>query len=347
MTKELKSGRGLGDRGECARCRNGDLIQKTTPSSAALRFVAWLFRAKSKRSSNYLFRSMITAVAGALFSIPIWGQTAPIPDAAPVIENNGRPMVVPFHCTNDDIAWAGLSCSEEEPCPVYLEISNAEAVGNQIFAAGNLHSDTVTLYSVLLASDDSGKNWREAYQRIRGAGLDRVEFADFAIGWVSGETLFPLPQDPFLLLTKDGGKTWRRQPVFPDFHPGSIQQFSFSSPTDGSLIVDQGEGAADERYALYASPDGGQTWALREMSRKPLRLAHPSEAPANWRVQADRGTQSFRIERREGERWSAAASFAVSAGACRPSSAEPTPPPATEPTLPPALPPRSTPTRRP
>ena len=145
------------------------------------------------------------------------------------------------------MAWAGMSCSEEEPCPVYLEVTAAEGVGNQIFATGNLHSDTVTLYSVLLRSQDAGKTWREGFERVRGAGLDHIQFADFVNGWASGETLFPLPQDPFLLITADGGKTWRRQPIFDETQAGSIQQFFFSSKNEGSLIVDHGVVAYDTR----------------------------------------------------------------------------------------------------
>ena len=48
--------------------------------------------------------------------------------------------------------WAGMSCSDEEPCPVYLELAAVESVGNRIFLAGNIHSNAVTLYSLLLAS---------------------------------------------------------------------------------------------------------------------------------------------------------------------------------------------------
>jgi len=264
-------------------------------------------------------------------------ETQTSPDSTQIIlENSGKPMTLPFRCTEDDIGWAGMSCSEEEPCPVYLEVTAAEAVGSQIFATGNLHSDTVTLYSVLLRSQDSGKTWREAFQRTRGAGLDHIQFADFANGWASGETLFPLPQDPFLLITADGGKTWHKQPIFDDTQPGSIQQFFFSSKNEGSLIIDHGEGSGSERYALYESPNAGGTWNVKQISGRPLKLTHSGESPDNLRVQADRATRAFRIEQRQGERWVPAASFAVNAGACRPARSEPKAPeeekpPASEP----------------
>ena len=101
-------------------------------------------------------------------------------------------MLLPFSCTNEDIVWAGLACSEEEPCPTYLELTAVEAVGSRILAAGNIHSDTVTLYSVLLGSEDAGHTWSEVHERIRAAALDRFQFLDTENGWISGAVLFPL-----------------------------------------------------------------------------------------------------------------------------------------------------------
>lgn len=232
--------------------------------------------------------------------------------------------------------WAGLSCTEQDPCPAYFELAAAEPSGARIFAAGNIHSESVTLYSVLLGSEDGGKTWREFHDRIRGAGLDHIEFIDLINGWISGEALSPLPQDPFLLITADGGATWRRQPVVAETEPGSVQQFFFGSSKDGTLIIDRGEGSDVERYSLYDSADGGETWRIVQMSKTPLRLPGPAEKEKDWRVRADRATQSFRIEHRQGERWTAAASFAVKAGACKPGPAESEPP-----AEPAAVPPRN------
>jgi hypothetical protein len=41
-------------------------------------------------------------------------------------------------------------------------VSAFELVGNQLFAAGNIHSAANTIYSILLASSDGGETWREA-----------------------------------------------------------------------------------------------------------------------------------------------------------------------------------------
>src|SRR5437763_1187757 len=186
---------------------------------------------------------------------------APVPP--PVLENNGKPLLLPFHCSEEDIQLSGLTCSEEDPCPIYLELSAVESVGNRIFAVGNLHSPAVTIFSALIASDDAGHTWREAHERIRSAGLDRIQFLDGEIGWIAGERLSPLPQDPFLLLTSDGGKTWRQRSIFDEAAEnrlGTIQQFFFAAKDSGSLIIDRGQGAEGDRYELYESPDGGESW---------------------------------------------------------------------------------------
>jgi hypothetical protein len=269
-----------------------------------------------------LIAKLIAVTALVAQSPPQQTQQAPQPQAAApaavVLENDGKPITLPFHCTAEDIHWAGLACSEDEPCPIYLELSAIGSGGGGIFAAGNIHSDTVTLYSVLLATEDAGHTWREAGDRVRGAALDHIQFFDALTGWISGQTVFPIPQDPFFLLTTDGGKTWRQQPVFNDSHFGSIQQFYFDSKTSGYLIIDQGPGADGGRYARFESPTGGETWSIREESNKPLQLSRTAAPPPNLRIRADGATHAFRIERRQGERWSTLASFAVRLPACKP-----------------------------
>jgi hypothetical protein len=265
-----------------------------------------------------------------LLTIPaIRAQDTPPPVAAapaapappPVLENNGKPIALPFECTAEDIQAAGLACSDEDPCPVYLELTSVESVGSRIFAAGNLHTQTVTLFSTLLGSEDAGHTWRELHERIRSASLDRIEFFDSENGWVSGETLSPLPQDPFLLRTEDGGKTWRQHLIFEENaenHLGTIQQFVFTGHDAGALIVDRGQGSDGDRYELYESPNGGQIWGIRQSSTKPLRLKQMPPLNTDWRIRPDRQSAAFHLERRQGSAWELLVSFLVKAGSCKP-----------------------------
>lgn len=243
------------------------------------------------------------------------------PPAPVVLQNTGKPMTLPFECADEDLQQAGLTCTEEAPCAIYLELDSVLAVGDRVFVAGNLHSSAVTLFSTLLASEDAGRTWREAFDRVRFGSLDRIYFLDNNTGWVSGEKLAPLAQDPFFLLTTDGGKSWRVRAVFSesaDNKLGAVQQFGFPAKDSGSLIIDRGHGADSDRYELYESPDGGESWSFRQSSQKPLALKTPAPQAAAWRVRADSRTKAFQVEHRQGERWTSVASFAVTIGSCKP-----------------------------
>jgi hypothetical protein len=255
----------------------------------------------------------------------LWPQDQPPPPAAapappgpPVLRNAGKPMVVPFQCTDEDIRAAGLTCSEDDPCPMYLELAAVDSTGIRLFTAGNIHASTATLYSILLGSDDNGATWREVNERIRATGLDHIQFAGTDTGWSSGISLLPLPQDPFLLGTTDGGKSWRTHPIFNEPRFGSIQQFYFENKTSGALVIDHGPGSEGDRYELYETNDGGETWNIKETSVKPIQLKVAAAPSPEWRVRADGPTKSFHLEHRQGQRWSSVAAFAVNLGGCKP-----------------------------
>ena len=228
------------------------------------------------------------------------------------------PIRLEYACPPADIERFGLTCSADEPCEVFLELASADAVGSTIFAAGNLHTVTTTLYGVLLASGDEGKSWTEPNPRIPAAALDQIQFADFQHGWVSGVTLDPLARDPFFLVSADGGKTWRRRPLFSETRYGSIQQFWFESAKSGELIFEKQQGSTSF-YETYETTNGGDTWTIKEAGSKNPRLSKaPAKENSTWRVRADGATKTNRIERRNaGGRWDAFASFAVPAGACK------------------------------
>ena len=256
-----------------------------------------------------------------------WSQDQPpvppappqAPATPPVLTNTGKPMTLPFQCTAEDIRSAGLDCTEDDPCPVYLELSLAESSGIRIFAAGNIHTASATLYSVLLGTDDNGQSWREVFDRVRGASLDRIQFSGTDSAWVSGGLVYPLPHDPFLIVTSDGGKSWRQTSIFSEPGLGAIQQFSFDDSKTGALIVDHGAASDDDRYELYESLDGGDSWTIKETSVKPLKLKRAPPAPAaEWRVRADAPTKSYHVEHRQGTRWLGVGAFSVSLGVCKP-----------------------------
>jgi len=247
-----------------------------------------------------------------------------------VLRNDGQPIRVPFACTSENLDWAGLACADDDPCSIYLELNAVAAAGKKIFAAGNLHAQSATLSSILLASDDGGLTWKEPAARVRGAALDQFQFYDAQHGWASGETVYPLARDPFFLITSDAGDSWRNRAVTDEGGPGSIQRFIFDSPEHGELLVDGGRGAEGGRYKRYQSNTGGDSWSIQSATDTAPKMPSASAADPDYRITA--GKAVYRIEKKAAGKWSSIAAFAVNAASCKsPERKEGAPPPETPP----------------
>src|SRR5580704_15016140 len=226
------------------------------------------------------------------------------------LQNSGKPMRVVYECTEADIQAAGLGCSEDDPCPGYLELSNVDAMGNKIFVTGNLHTPMATLHSILLGSEDNGATWTEPHPRLRSSGLDQIQFIDFQSGWISGANLQGAPRDPFFLITTDGGKTWRQQPIFEETRVSTVESFNFATSTRGTAYIDAT--LDNGMHEVYGTEDGGNTWNMQPGAAK----AKPRVA-AGWRVRTDATTHSYVIEKSENNRWQKIASFLVNIATCK------------------------------
>ena len=228
-----------------------------------------------------------------------------------------QPPAVVYECPPSDVEVFGLNCSEDQPCPVFLELAAVEALGNRVFVTGNLHTRETTLFSLLLASEDGGITWAEPAARLRNAALEQIEFVDPLTGWISGESIDPLARNPFLMMTTDGGRTWRQKPLFDDTKYGSIAQFHFDSKANGELVLDASQGRTT-RQELYASMTGGESWEVKQVSNKPLKLKSSRSAEQmGWRVRADAPSGTYRLERGGGRNWESVANFPVHAADCR------------------------------
>src|SRR5579883_2267890 len=76
--------------------------------------------------------------------------------AAPKLTFRGKPLSVPFHCTNEQVEKLDLECSASAPCAVFLELNGVASASTKLFVTGNLHTSSRTFESVLLASEDEG-----------------------------------------------------------------------------------------------------------------------------------------------------------------------------------------------
>ena len=67
------------------------------------------------------------------------------------------------------------------------------------------------------------------------------------------------------------------------------------------------------------APTAGKTWMIKEQKQKAAYSLKRSATPApNWRVRADASTRSYRIERRQGDKWISVAAFSVRLPICKP-----------------------------
>jgi len=112
----------------------------------------------------------------------------------------------------------------------------------------------------ILAATRGGGPWRLAYRGA--AGLYHLQ------AWARGGAV---AWGPDALVASTDGATWRRL-ALPG--PGSIASASFTSPSEGWVILLQSVMPPNSlREGLYATADGGRTW--REIARTPG-YPHPS-----------------------------------------------------------------------
>ena len=173
--------------------------------------------------------------------------------------------------------------------------------------------------SILLLSDDSGATWREPAARIRGSVIDQLQFYNLQSGWAAGENQYPLPRDPFFLVTTDGGTSWHQHPVGEEGSSGAVQHFWFDSAQHGELIIDAGKASESGRYLSYESETGGESWSLRGKSDQlpKLRRAPSSVDDSDWRTRPSRDGKAVQIEQRVAGQWKPVASFLIEVASCR------------------------------
>jgi hypothetical protein len=226
---------------------------------------------------------------------------------------------LPFACTDQDIDQFGLTCSQEEPCQVFVELSAADSGAGRLIVVGNVHTKDQTLFGIVLSSEDNGLTWTEAHERIPSGSLDQLRFLDLQTGWISGESVDPLARNPFFLLTTDGGKTWRQKLIFDDTKYGTVAQFRFDSALHGQMVLDASRGRTirQERYETHT---GGESWEVVETSNTRLQLpgAQGQGTSLSYRVRVDAKTDTFVLEHGEGKAWDTIARFDVRLANCPP-----------------------------
>lgn len=120
--------------------------------------------------------------------------------------------------------------------------------------------------NAIYSTTDGGKTWTMVYS---GSAI--------AFRFVTSRTGFAMLQAPItaatssmassgIYRTSDGGKTW--SPVKATLNIYAVAgSFSFTSPSEGWLLVGTQPSAGSENKYLYKTTDGGLSWSLRAQAR--------------------------------------------------------------------------------
>ena len=248
-------------------------------------------------------------------------------DEAPALVYEGEPLKLPLECRAEAFLRAGLVCSEEAPCDMFLELVDITSIQDRVLLIGNIHTPSATIATVLLRGDDGGKTWMEPFERVDAAGLEMVQTLDGQHGWIGGQqTTQDHASSPFLLVTTDGGLNWVRRPIWSgdEERHGAVIEIYFDEPLHGFVIIDRLTSEGDS-YELYESMNSGLSWSIRQVSSemptiRRRMVANDAEKP--WRLNEDRGAAAYEVERLVDGEWTKVAAFAGDLGACRSVAAE-------------------------
>lgn len=117
-------------------------------------------------------------------------------------------------------------------------------------------------------TDTEGQSWSKITPPLeRTQRIDGAYFLDASHGWAvlhTWETTTGL-SDIFIALTTDGGKSWSIKSLQADAFRrqtyGNRVYFSFADEMHGRLILQKASNTAHSNGDLFATADGGQTWA--------------------------------------------------------------------------------------
>lgn len=111
--------------------------------------------------------------------------------------------------------------------------------------------------ALIIATDDGGQTWRDAYVGARPFELTwKMSFPSRDTGYVTIQSYNPDPaaSQRFVAKTTDGGKTWNELPLVDD---AKVRQF-------GIAFIDDQRGFVGAMPGGFATTDGGATWQRAE-----------------------------------------------------------------------------------
>lgn len=140
----------------------------------------------------------------------------------------------------------------------------------------------------ILRTTDGGAHWAEVGPRTARAGTWTPFFLDANNAWFASSTQPGGSTSDFSVAvyrTADGGRSWQPlSTILPD--QGWPRALDFVDRQHGWLMIDLGSGAGSQGVAIYATSNGGATWAK-------LSEADNSGAPGHLPVQCSKSAPVF------------------------------------------------------
>ena len=164
---------------------------------------------------------------------------------------------------------------------------------------GSLGNGAATFGSVMLRSEDGGRNWTEVMSPVPGSGIWEVVYTESGLLWALVVWQTESPAEAKLYKSEDKGKTWRRVCTLRKrYHDGEPENLRFVDDRHGLLEMYYGDQAGPKHEGVWTleTKDGGRTW--RETGRITL-----AEYQDRQKREEERKAHSDVVRGRDGSEW--------------------------------------------
>jgi hypothetical protein len=128
---------------------------------------------------------------------------------------------------------------------------------------GSLGNGAATFGSLMLRSEDGGRNWTEVMSPVRGSGIWEVVYTESGLLWALVVWQTESPGEVRLYKSEDKGKTWRRvSKLRKRYYDGVPENLRFADDKHGLIEMYYGEHAGPEHEGVWTmeTRNGGRSW---------------------------------------------------------------------------------------
>jgi len=206
---------------------------------------------------------------------------------------NGPPQPMRLQKFSRDLEWL----REEKLIEVSFDILPLDKQNALLY--GSLRDLGGTVGSLMLRSEDGGRNWAEVMAPVRGSGVWELAYTASGMLWALVVWQQESPADARLYKSEDKGKTWRWVTKLKKrYHDGWPENLRFFDDKHGLLEMYYGDQAGPENEGLWTleTNNGGRSW--HEIRRITL-----AEYEEREKKEEERRDSSNIVRARDGSEW--------------------------------------------